>query len=284
MEIGIFPGHFIRSTLAETLDAVRQHGIRYAQFNLKGGVGSDLPPELTEEEAVRIAGEFAAHGIEMSAVSGTYNMIHPDEGERKEGLRRLEIMAGACGALKTSVISLCTGTRNPDSMWRPHPENDSPEAWRDLLAAMEAAVTIAEAAGVTLAFEPEVSNVVDSAKKARRLIDEIGSDRLKVCFDGANLYHAGELPRMREILDNAFELLGGDIALAHAKDLDRDGEAGHLAAGTGLLDYDHYLRGLRSVGYDGPVVLHSLTEAQAPGCVAFLREKLAQLKQIDLAG
>ena len=37
---------------------------------------------------------------------------------------------------------------------------------------------------------------------------------------------------MREILDEAFALLSEDIALAHAKDLDRDGQAGHLAGGN----------------------------------------------------
>jgi sugar phosphate isomerase/epimerase len=93
-------------------------------------------------------------------------------------------------------------------------------------------------------------------------------------MDGANLYHRGELPRMREILSDAFALLGPDIALAHAKDLDRDGEAGHLAAGTGLLDYDHYISLLRVSGYRGSLVLHGLTEAQAPGCLSFLRGKL----------
>ena len=39
------------------------------------------------------------------------------------------------------------------------------------------------------------------------------------------------------MLDEAFALLGRDIVLAHAKDLDHDGEAGHLPAGKGLLDY-----------------------------------------------
>jgi sugar phosphate isomerase/epimerase len=277
MEIGIFARTFIRPTLAETLGAVAQSGIRCVQLSLGGGPHSDMPPELTPEEARRIAAEFAAHGIEMSAVSGTFNTIHPDESVRREGLNRLRTLAFACGELNTSVITLCTGTRNPDSMWRPHPENGSPEAWRDLLQTMNEAANIAEEAGVTLAFEPEVSNVVDSALKARRLMDEIGSDRLKVCFDGANLYHTGELPRMREILDEAFDLLGNDIALAHAKDVDRDGEAGHLAAGTGLLDYDYYLCGLQRVGYTGPVILHSLTEAQVPECTAFLRQKLAQV-------
>src|SRR5436305_12847000 len=66
------------------------------------------------------------------------------------------------------------------------------------------ATDIARQAKVVLAFEPEVSNVVDSARKARRLLDEIGSPQLKVTMAPANLFHAGELPRMKEILDEAF--------------------------------------------------------------------------------
>ena len=144
----------------------------------------------------------------------------------------------------------------------------------DLIASMRKAVQIAEEYGVTLAFEPEVANVVDSAQKARRLLDDVRSPWLKVTMDGANIYHAGELPRMREMLDEAFALLGKDIALAHAKDLDRDGEAGHLAAGKGLLDYKHYLSLLNKLGFDVPVILHGLTESELPESLAFMRRKM----------
>jgi sugar phosphate isomerase/epimerase len=201
-------------------------------------------------------------------------MIHPDPPRRHDGLRRLRVLAEASPRLGVPVITLCTGTRDPDDMWRRHPENDTAGAWRDLLASMREAVRIAEATGVTLAFEPEVTNVVDTAWKARRLLEEIGSPRLKVVMDGANLFHAGELPRMREILEEAFALLGRDVVLAHAKDLSHDGEAGHEAAGQGVLDYDRYVSLLRAAAYTGPLILHGLREDQVDGCVAFLRSKL----------
>ena len=66
-----------------------------------------------------------------------------------------------------------------------------------------------------------------------------------------------------------------DIRIAHAKDLNHDGEAGNLAAGTGLLDYSHYLALLQEHGFHGALILHGLTEAEVPASVAFLREKLA---------
>jgi sugar phosphate isomerase/epimerase len=213
----------------------------------------------------------------MAAVSGTFNMIHPDRQQRRDGLQRLRVLAEACPRMGTRIITLCTGTRDPDNMWRRHPDNDSPQAWQDLWVSLQEAVAIAEETGVILAFEPEVANVVDSAKKARRILDETRSGRLKLVLDPANLFHHGELARMRDILDEAFALLGEDIVIAHAKDLSHDGEAGDKPAGQGVLDYDHYLRLLHSVGFDGPLILHGLAESQVDGCIGFLRDKLYRI-------
>jgi sugar phosphate isomerase/epimerase len=82
---------------------------------------------------------------------------------------------------------------------------------------------------------------------------------------------------MGTVLDEAFALVGKDIVLAHAKDLSRDGDAGHEPAGHGKLDYDRYLSLLQACGFKGPLLLHGLSPAQVPGCVAFLRKKLARL-------
>ncbi len=274
MRLGIFCKTFARPTLDQVLDAVRTHGLETIQFNMACAGLQPLPERIDASLCEQIRQALAARRITMAAVSGTFNMIHPDPARREEGLRRLRTQAGACRALGTSIITLCTGSRDPDNMWRRHPDNDSSAAWRDMIASIRSALEMTAESGVTLAFEPEVANVVDSARKGRRLLDEIGSPRLKVVMDPANLFHAGELPRMREILDEAFDLLGPDIVLAHAKDLRHDGDAGHEAAGEGLLDYDHYLRLLLAIGFDGPLILHGLSEAQVPKCVRFLRNKL----------
>jgi sugar phosphate isomerase/epimerase len=277
MDIGIFSKTFARPTLGAVLDAVAEHGVHAVQFNLSCAGVEEIPDVIAPTLVATIRQEMAARGIIMSAISGTFNMIHPDMAERQAGLRRLRTLAAACESLGTSVITLCTGTRNPESMWRSHPDNGSEDAWRDLVVSMHETAAIAEEYGVTMAFEPEVSNVIDSAQRARRLLDEIGSPYLKVVMDGANIFHQGELPHMTAILTEAFDLLGNDIALAHAKDLTEDGHAGNAAAGTGLLDYDLYVRLLHESGYTGALVLHGLSEAQTPGCIEFLRARLAAL-------
>lgn len=266
VRIGIFARTFQRPTVEEMLDAVA--GLGLADVHL------DVEPDV-DPAGLRRA--LDACGLRAAGISGTFNMAHPDPAERAAGLRWLDGVAAAAGPLGAPMLSLCTGTRNSASMWRPHPDNGTPEAWQDMVASVEQAARIAERRNVVLAFEPEVANVVDSAEAARRLLDEVGSPRIKVLIDPANIFHRGELPRMAEMIDRAFDLLGDDVVMAHAKDLDRDGEAGHLAAGRGRLDYDRYLARLRAIGFEGALILHGLSEAEAPGCVAFLRAKIGAL-------
>ncbi len=272
MRVGIFAKTFPRSSLGETLDAVRAHEIGCVQFNMSCAGLRPMPEEIPPELADRIREEMNRRDLTMSAVSGTFNMIHPDPGKRRDDLRRLEVLARACGRLGTSVITLCTGTRDPEDMWSYHPDNGTSGAWRDLLASMEQAVRVAEEHEVTLAFEPEVNNVVDSAEKGRRLLDEVRSSRLKVVIDAANLVRKAELPRSEEVLDKAFEVLGEKVIIAHAKDVKNTGEV--VAAGRGELDYDRYLENLRGVGFEGPLILHGLEESEVEGSIAFLRTKI----------
>jgi sugar phosphate isomerase/epimerase len=277
IQIGILLGTFRLGTLEARLDAVKACGLDCVQVSLDCAGLPAMPETIPPEVASRIRRAAADRAITIASVQGTFNMSHPDPDQRRAGLRRLKVLAEACPALGTSKIHICTGTRDRDSMWRPHPDNRLPASWRDMAACVREAAGIAREAGVVLAFEPEVNNVVDSAKKARLLLDEIGSPFLKVTFDAANLFHAGELPRMNEILDEAFTLVGHEIVLAHAKDLDHDGDAGHKPAGHGKLNYDRYVALLHTYRFPGPLLLHGLSEAQVPACVAFLREKIARL-------
>jgi sugar phosphate isomerase/epimerase len=76
---------------------------------------------------------------------------------------------------------------------------------------------------------------------------------------------------MHDHLRESFELVGHDIVLAHAKDLDHDGDAGGRAAGLGMLDYPFYLSLLQSSGFDGAIVLHQLKELVPDGFASAFR-------------
>ncbi len=269
--IGVMSTEFEAPTFSQIADQIAAHQITSVQLQLGSVIdevgtadalmrGLDvLGDKITEELAVGSREVLAARGIEVAAVDGTYNMVHPDPDRRARNLGHLVTLIGLAPSFGTGIVALCTGTRD-EIMWRPHPDNQNDEAWADLVAQLKVATDAAAAAGIQLAFEPEYNNVVNSAQRARRLIDEVGSPALKVLMDAANLFHRGDLDRMSDHLGEIFELVGPDIVLAHAKDLDHDGDAGGRAVGTGRLDYSRYLAELQACGFDGAIVLHQLKE------------------------
>jgi sugar phosphate isomerase/epimerase len=272
MDFGIFAKTFVRRSLAQVLDAVVARGLRHIQFNLSSAGLPTLPAELPDIQCTAIREELQKHGLDMTAISGTFNIIHPDPHARAQGLERLRVLAGASKALGTDLITLSTGTRNPEDLWRGHPQNGSPEAWGEMLASMEQIAQVGEECSVRFAFEPEQANVVNSARKARELLDTLRSRYVGVLIDPANLLNRENMQTSRDVLTEAFALVGGEIILAHAKDISPTGRSGNLALGKGVLDFAHYFRLLKSVGYKLPVIAHGFPETEVAESFSYLRE------------
>jgi len=274
MQLGIFAKTFPGTDPATVLGAVAGAGYAVAQYNMACSGMEPLPAAIPPEALAAVRSGSEASGVGLVAVSGTFNMIHPDAAVRAEGLRRLGVLVAAAPAMGTRLVTLCTGSRDPADMWRAHPDNATPEAWREMTASMAVAVEAAEAAGIDLGIEPELANVVSSAEAARRLIDEMGSSRLRIVLDAANLFETATPAAQRDVVSRAIDLLADRIVMAHAKD--RTAEGDFVAAGEGILDYRHYLGALRRAGFDGPLVTHGLDAAEARGIAAFLRRALEE--------
>jgi sugar phosphate isomerase/epimerase len=273
MQPGVFARTFPTAGALATLRAVRDAGFATAQFNLACLGLASMPDAIPPEAPAGIAAASAETGISIAAVSGTWNMIHPDPAVRARGLARLEALAAAARPMGTRLVTLCTGTRDPLDQWRRHPDNATPAAWADLLAEMEKAVAVAERHDVELGIEPELANVVADAPAARRLLDTLASPRLRIVLDPANLFERADARERRRLVEEAADLLGPDIAMAHAKDRSPDG--GFAAAGRGVVDFPHFVAALRAAGFDGPLVAHGLAAADASGVAAFLSGLLA---------
>lgn len=272
MRLGIFAKTFPGADPATVLAQAQAAGFEAVQYNMACSGLPSLPDAITPSQAADVRDAATQTGLAIAAVSGTYNMIHPDPAVRATGLVHLEVLAAAAATMGSRLITLCTGTRDPDDQWRGHPDNTSPDAWSDLLAEMGKAVAIAERYDIRLGIEPELSNVVDSAVRARQLLDTIASPRLAIVLDPANLFEHSSLAEQRDTISRAIDLLADRIVMVHAKDRTVDGA--FTAAGAGVLDYRHYIGRLRAIGFAGDVVTHGLTAAEAPAVARFLRQAL----------
>lgn len=236
-------------------------------------------PAVVDKEVIKLIRACAEkYQVEIAAVNGTFNMSHPDDRIRAEGLRRFEGFAQAVSSLGCGMVTLSSGTRNTASLWAPHPENGSDEAWRDMAETTAAAVKIAEKYNIVLAVETEAANIIDTPEKARRLMDAIGSPNLKMIMDCANLFHTGEAQKenVRRIMRHAFEWFGRDVVIAHGKDIKASAGIEFCGTGDGIVDFAYFAELLGEFGYQGDMFLHGIYDEQKlPEAIRFFKAKSA---------
>lgn len=274
MELGIFAKTFSGTTPDAVLRQAAEAGFAVVQYNMACSGLSSMPDDIPAEAIDAVSAASRDEQVRLVAVSGTYNMVHPDLAVRAKGLKRLETLAASCAGLGTNLITLCTGTRDAEDQWRFHLDNNTEAAWHDLLVEMEKAIRIADRHNVYLGIEPELANVVNSAPKARRMIDSLGSDRVKIVLDPANLFEVEPVETQRAIVAEAIDLLADRIVMGHAKDRTASGD--FVAAGTGVLDYPHYIAAMKAIQFKGPLITHGLSAAEAPAVATFLKGVLRE--------
>jgi len=239
--------------------AIKADGFSCTQLNLSSLGLESLPAALPEDVILRAKADAAKHDVTLVALSGTYNMAHPDAAYRKAQRVKFVNVVKAAKLMNISIISLCTGSRDVKNMWAPHADNHSPEAKRVFSSELDELLALAD--GLTLAIEPEPGNVVRDAKVARRLLDEVQSSQLKIIFDAANLIGPDGLATQDQIMAEAFELLGQNVVLAHAKDIDASGLV--VPPGEGAVDLKAFVSQLKRVDFSGAFVAHGFAEKDA---------------------
>jgi sugar phosphate isomerase/epimerase len=275
VELGIFSRTYAAIGIDRIFARIAQDGFQTIQFNFSSAGLPSLPKDWHEAAITAVRASANHHGLSICALSGTYNMAHPDVARRQADRIGFTNVVRAAQVMQVPLVTLCTGSRDATNMWSPHPDNGSAEAWVALRAELDFALELAERHGVALGVEPEPGNVVGNAKIARRLLDEIETPRLKIVMDAANLLPPENLSRQREVIAEAVALLGADLGLVHTKDVAPSGEA--VAAGRGVVDFHYFLKAIVSTRYRGPLVSHNLPERDAAFVSGFLRGVLNEV-------
>jgi sugar phosphate isomerase/epimerase len=275
MRLGIFAKTFPGNNPHAVLQAAKKAGFEAVQYNMAcSGLGS-LPEYISPADAKAVQRAAEETGVEIAAISATYNMIDPIVEKREAGRRSFAAIAAAAKDMGAPLLTVCTGSRDVNDQWHRHPENATQESWNEMCREFEILLAIAEREDIVIGVEPELGNVVSSAAKARQLLDTFQSKRMGIVIDAANLFETVAQERQREIVSEAIALLGPSIVMAHAKD--RAANRGFAAAGHGVLDWKHYLSELKAHNFDGPLVTHGLEASEVQGVASFLAGEISVL-------
>jgi sugar phosphate isomerase/epimerase len=278
-------GAFARIFREDSADALAERfaelDLRTMQFNFSA-LGYPALPDRELVETIDLAGiavSFATRGIRLWGVSGTYNMAHPDAETREDQTRRVAGYIAALGPMGAEAVTLCTGSRDSENMWRKHRDNGSEAAWSDFRRSLDALLPAADEADLRLAIEPEPGNVVTGTAQARRLVNELGddADRIGFILDAANLVGDAPANRHEAILNEAFAALGDRTLCLHGKD-----PHGWTAALDGRpgVDYGVVFDRYRGLPHPVPFIVQDATPEQLPR----VRESMIERFEAGRAG
>jgi len=262
MKLGVITDG-ISTDLEHALKVMNETGIEHAELQF---VWDKEIGDQTEEEIQRIKKLVAQYNVKVPCIT-RHNFVGlpvmttepEDEAYQKHlaGLKRCINIAKELGTTLVRVMScrkeMIIFGSNGAEKWVA-----STGAWEKLLKLMEAPVKLAEDEGITLAVETGNNAMVTSGWLGRKLIDDLGTEHLKIIWDIPNTLYCTEVP-----FPDAYEEIRDYIAHIHIKDCQANiSRATVRFCPLGEGDMAPYLEdiasALRNDGYQGVVSLESV--------------------------
>ena len=196
---------------------------------------------LTPGLAMYIKNVFAKNHVDIAVLGCYLNLANPNKEQLEKTVHRYMAHIRFASWLGCGVVGTETGA--PNETYSFTPECHTEEALQLFIQNVRPVVKYAEQMGVVFAIEPVYRHIVWNPKQARRVLDEIQSPNLQIIFDPVNLLDIANYRDREEIIGEAIELLGPDIAMVHLKDFRvEDGKMVSVGCGLGEMDYTDILK------------------------------------------
>lgn len=263
-------------TMEKLLPIVRKKGYTCAHLALSKAM-KDYPcgpSALTPGYAHYLKHLFEKNQMDIAVLGNYLNLAHPDGAVIRQSQEKYYAHIRFASLLGCGMVGTETGAPNAEYKYCPECRSDA--ALSTFIKNLKPVVRCAEQFGVILAIEPVARHIVWNARRARTVLDEIGSHNLQVLFDPVNMLDLDNLDRREEVFAEAIELLGPDIAMVHFKDFIRVKEGYGLkavGAGTGEMDFTPIMKFIKQ---EKPFIYGTL-ENTTPENAAYCGAKMLEL-------
>ncbi|MBQ8161934.1 MAG: sugar phosphate isomerase/epimerase [Clostridia bacterium] len=283
MNIGIRLHDTSGTTLREHLQSAKAQGFSCVHLALSKTVPGfsmkDAPALMTDDFAREVSDALQETGLQCAVLGCYLNPAVPDEGAWQDTLA----IYRAHLAFARKIGALCVGTETgaPNMAYKTEPACWTEEALELTTSRLGQIVKAAEEEDALFAIEPVCRHIVSTPERAKKVLDALPSDHLRIILDAVNLLTPQNLPQADQVIRTSIRLFGDKILVLHMKDvISEEGatDLGHLsrACGLGTLNYTDLLS--YALAHPGiPMTLEDTKPDNAVAARLFLEEKAAEL-------
>ncbi|MEA3344904.1 MAG: sugar phosphate isomerase/epimerase family protein [Chloroflexota bacterium] len=200
-------------------------------------------PESTVERNAQLLRQAGIRIWSVHAPFGEdYNLSHPDEATRRRAVEYHKYVLERVALAGASVVVIHPGSHAKDE--------EVPRRIPLLLDSLEELIPVAERVEIRLALENMLPHHPGSDfRELRRVVEEMGSEWLGVCFDTGHAHVAGGVKEGMEVLSDL-------IINFHLADNDSIRDL-HLQPPYGTISWDDFLEVFRSMTFSSPIVVEA---------------------------
>lgn len=242
MQIGIRFHDTKELPIEERVKIVKEQGFSCVHLALAKSIreNSVRNSALTPGYAMYLKRLFEKEELDIAVLGCYMNLANPNPDKLEETLKRYKTQIRFASLLGAGVVGTETGAPNEAYVYER--ECHSQKALDLFIRNLAKIVEYAEAMGVIVAIEPVYRHIVYNAQKAREVLDTIQSPNLQIILDPVNLLDACNYHQQKEIVKEAIDLLGEDVAVIHLKDFQMTSKGLiSVSAGKGEMEYGDLL-------------------------------------------
>lgn len=278
MRIGIRAHDVEYAPLEQLIPNIHRQGFHCMHIALSKSI-KEFKPEIetmTPGLAMYIKELCRENKVDVAVLGCYLNLCNPDKEQHAQIVEKYKAHIRFASVLGCGVVGTETGAVN--TAYKYEPANHSKEALELFIENVKPIVAYAEKMGVIFAIEPVWKHIVYNVERARYVLDAVNSPNLQIIFDPVNLLCVDNIHEQDEIINQAFELLGKDIAVIHCKDyVVENGELKSIAAGTGGLNYPLLLKKVKEHKPYVHITLENTVPANAVATREFMENLYAQV-------
>lgn len=278
MRIGIRAHDMEKDSIENLVKNISKKGFHCTQLALKKAIHEFNVDNgaMTPGLALYLKEIFAINKVDVAVLGCYLNLGNPNKEQLEATIETYKAHIRFASVLGCGVVGTETGAVNEE--YKFEEANHSEEALDIFIKNLRPVIEYSEKMGVIFAIEPVDTHIVSDMKRARKVLDEIKSPNLQIIFDPVNAISIYNYKKQDELIEEAFELLGNDIAIIHAKDFVVEGERiKSVPAGMGQLNYDLLLEKIKKQKPYIHVLLEDTSPENAISVREFVENKYNQL-------
>ena len=256
-----------RTLTSEQIENIKALDFTGLSFHFSSAEIPSVPPDACS----RCVEMLEAAKLDLVQFGITYNecLFHPDTAVREAAIESVQRGMATAAALNAHHYLFRPGSLNPDGAWTSHRDNYLPESMERLIETLKPIAEHAEQHELTLVMETHAVSIMDSPETCREIVEQVGSERLRIVMDFVNHFQTlRQVYDSEDRLNHIFDVMGPVAPMAHIKDISvQNGLVLHLSEevpGKGELNLGVALKRFEALYPNGYGLIEHLPAEKIP--------------------